>query len=67
MDLFILWVLFALAVGAWARAWNRDFFSYMLVSALVSPVFGAIVLLLKGADEKPDSGGCCRRRWGHGQ
>jgi uncharacterized membrane protein YcjF (UPF0283 family) len=53
MELFILWVLFALAVGAWARAWNRDFFSYMLVSALVSPVFGAIVLLLKGADEDP--------------
>jgi hypothetical protein len=43
-----LWVLCGVAIGAWARAWGRDFLSYALLGGLVSPIIGAIVLLIKG-------------------
>jgi RNA polymerase subunit RPABC4/transcription elongation factor Spt4 len=46
--ILVLWVLFGVAIGAWARAWGRDFLSYALLGGLMSPIIGAIVLLIKG-------------------
>ena len=52
--LVVLWVLGGVAIGAWARAWGRDFFSYALLGGLVSPLIGAIVLLIKGRLTEPE-------------
>jgi hypothetical protein len=49
-----LWILAGVAIGAWARAWGRDFLSYALLGGLVSPLIGAIVLLIKGRLTEPE-------------
>jgi len=52
--ILLFWVLFGVAIGAWARAWGRDFFIYALLGLLLSPILGAIVLLIKGPFTKPE-------------
>lgn len=42
--LLALWVLFSAGVGVWARNRGRSLLTWLLVSAVVSPVIAAIVL-----------------------
>lgn len=50
----LLWILFAVAVGAWAQSWNRSFGGYLLVSLIVSPILGAIILLCCGKNDEAE-------------
>lgn len=45
------WVLLCVAVGAWARGWDRDFSYWTVAAVVVSPAIAAIVLLIKGRGE----------------
>lgn len=40
-----LWILLSLAVGLWARHIGRGGLTWFLISALVSPIIGTILLL----------------------
>lgn len=40
-----LWILLSVALGFWARRIGRSGLTWFLVSALVSPIIGAILLL----------------------
>lgn len=40
-----LWVLLSVAVGFWARRIGRSGLSWFLISALVSPIIGTLLLL----------------------
>ncbi|NDC23789.1 MAG: hypothetical protein EB120_05035 [Proteobacteria bacterium] len=52
MVLFLFWVLFVFVIGAWAKSWNRSFGGYALLSFLLSPIIGAIVLVISGKASK---------------
>ena len=54
MEIFVLWVLFSVAVGAWARAWNRSFVGYLAFSMLLSPAIGAIAIMIDGPKKDTD-------------
>lgn len=49
MTAFLLWIGFAILVGVLAsRHYNRSGIGYFFVSALLSPLIGAIILLIAG-------------------
>jgi uncharacterized membrane protein len=41
-----LWILLSVAVGFWARRIGRSGLSWFLISALVSPIIGTLLLLV---------------------
>ena len=48
MLVFLLWVLLVFVIGSWAKSWNRSFGGYALLSFFLSPIVGAIVLVVSG-------------------
>ena len=46
--ILICWILLCVAVGAAAKNRGRGFWPYTLLSALISPIGGFIVLLIVG-------------------
>lgn len=48
MEIFIFWLVFAILVGVWAGNWGRSGFGYFLLAALLSPLLGALILLVAG-------------------
>ena len=46
MEIFIPWLIFAMLVGALAASRGRSFFGFFLLSALLSPLVGLIVVLV---------------------
>lgn len=48
MELFFGWLFFAGIVGLIAASFNRSGFGYFVLSALLSPLLGIIVLLIAG-------------------
>lgn len=54
MDLLsglFFWIFFSVAVTVWASKWGRSGFGYFLLSFILSPLVGGIVLLLRGRNE----------------
>jgi hypothetical protein len=52
MIIFLIWVFFVFVIGAWAKSWNRSFAGYAILSFWLSPIIGAIVLLISGKASK---------------
>lgn len=50
MEVFLFWILLSVAVGFWASQWNRSFVMWLLIAGVLSPVIGAIILLLNGVN-----------------
>lgn len=48
----IIWVAAAFGVGAWASAWNRSFGGYTILSLILTPAIGVIILLVGGNNGK---------------
>lgn len=46
MGIFLLWLILAFVVGAVASSNGRSFVGYLLLSLLLSPLIGLIVLLI---------------------
>jgi len=42
------WLLLSCAVGVWASIWNHSFVLYFIISIIISPVVGAIIVLIIG-------------------
>jgi hypothetical protein len=47
----LFWLFLCIAVPIWASKWGRFAFGYFLLSFFLSPLVGAIVLLLRGKNE----------------
>lgn len=45
---FILWVALCLAIGYFAKKRGRSFWTFALLSVIISPIGGCIVLLFAG-------------------
>lgn len=56
MDLEMLFYSFilSLAVAYWAKVWHRNATGFLLLSFLLSPILGLIVLLYKGDKRKDE-------------
>lgn len=52
MSIVFAWFIFAILVGAWASSKGRSGFGYFLVSVLLSPLIGAIMVAIAG-ENKP--------------
>ena len=50
--IFLLWVIFCIAVGAFAKKKGRSFLFFALLSVVISPIGGLIALLIVG-DKAP--------------
>ena len=48
MHIFLLWIIFALLVGAYASTRGRSFAGFLLLSLVLSPLIGLVVLLIVG-------------------
>jgi uncharacterized membrane protein YeaQ/YmgE (transglycosylase-associated protein family) len=48
MEIIIGWAFLAAIVGFMASTWNRSGFGYFLLSLVVTPVIGLVILLLAG-------------------
>ena len=46
MGIFLLWLVFAIVVGAVAKNNGRSFGGYFVLSLLLSPIIGLIILLI---------------------
>ena len=46
--LIFFWFILAIIVAVWAGSWGRSGFGYFLLSALLSPLIGAFILLADG-------------------
>lgn len=46
MEVVIVWILFALGVGALAASRGRSFFGFFLLSVVMSPLLGLIIVLV---------------------
>lgn len=42
------WLLLSSAIGVWASMWNHSFILFFVISIIVSPVLGAIIVLIIG-------------------
>ncbi len=42
------WLLLSCAVGVWASMWNHSFILYFIISFIISPIAGAIIVLIIG-------------------
>lgn len=49
----VLWIIFCIVIGKYAQKKGRNFWTYALLSALISPIGGLIVLLISG-NKKPE-------------
>ena len=49
--LLLAWILLAMSVGWWAKLWSRNGLFWGVTSVLVSPVVGAIALLIVGSNK----------------
>lgn len=45
---YLVYCLLCVAVGFWAQSWGRSGFLFALLSLLLSPLVGALVLLFRG-------------------
>lgn len=53
--IIITWLVFCFVVGKYAEKKGYDFWPYALLSAIISPIGGFIILLIKGDNkEKKD-------------
>jgi TctA family transporter len=52
MEIAIVWILLIIVVTVWASRWGRSAIFYFLLSFLLSPIIGAVVLLISGKSEK---------------
>jgi hypothetical protein len=50
MHIFLLWIIFALLVGAYANTRGRSFAGFFLVSMVLSPLIGLLALLIVGTN-----------------
>jgi Zn finger protein HypA/HybF involved in hydrogenase expression len=50
MPFILLWILFSVAIGAWAKAYSRSFFLWWFFSCVMTPIVGAIFLLVMGPE-----------------
>jgi hypothetical protein len=48
MELLVVWLGFAIGVGAWASARGRSGFGWFLLAVLLSPLLAAFFLLIAG-------------------
>ena len=51
--IILLWVIFCIAVGAFAKKKGRSFLLFALISVVISPIGGLIALLIVG-DKAPE-------------
>lgn len=51
MELFIGWLVGSVMVGFLATSMKRPFISWALISAILSPLLGLVVLLVMGTDK----------------
>ena len=51
MIAIIVWVLLVVLISVWANNWGRKASNYFWLSFFLSPLVGALVLLIKGKDE----------------
>lgn len=42
------WLLLSSAIGVWASMWNHSFILFFVISIIISPVVGAIIVLIIG-------------------
>jgi len=55
MDLFIIiavWTFFGILINDMAKKRNRDQVAWVVLSLIISPLFGAILLLMVGHNEE---------------
>jgi hypothetical protein len=50
MQIFLLWIILALLVGAYASTKARSFFGFVVLSIFLSPLIGLLILLIMGAN-----------------
>jgi hypothetical protein len=48
MGLFLLWLILAMLVGAYANTKGRSFFGFFLLSVVLSPLIGFLAALIAG-------------------
>lgn len=48
MDVLVVWLVLALAVGVWAARWGRSGTGWTLLSVVLSPLLAGIALLVVG-------------------
>jgi hypothetical protein len=48
MQIFLLWIILALLLGAYASTKGRSFFGFFVLSIFLSPLIGLLVLLIVG-------------------
>jgi hypothetical protein len=50
--IFVLWFTAAVLIGAWSQSRGRSGGVLFLASLLLSPIVGALIVLIQGTDEK---------------
>ena len=50
MQIILLWIIFALLLGAYANTQGRSFAGFFLLSLVLSPLIGLLVLLIVGTN-----------------
>ncbi|PSV43618.1 hypothetical protein [Photobacterium indicum] len=50
----LFWILLTLVVAAWAKNWNRSFFLYLIISIILSPLAGGLILLISGKTQSSE-------------
>lgn len=49
MELFLFWMIFAMLVGVWASSKGQSGFVAFLVSLILSPLIGALIVAIRPA------------------
>jgi uncharacterized membrane protein YiaA len=52
MEIFFFWLILAVLIGVWASNRGRSGFGYFLLAAILSPLIGALILLIAGPKPK---------------
>jgi hypothetical protein len=52
MVIFLFWVMFAALVAAWASSRGRSGLGYFMLSFILSPFVGVIILIIVGPKQK---------------
>ena len=56
MEILIIWFALTILIGVWANNWGRSGFGFFVLSFILSPLLGAIILLIAGRNtEKSES------------